>query len=307
MPDPTSTNPTEIQAEHVAKSFGEQVVLKSIDLTVRSGEIACIVGASGSGKTVLLDNLIGLMRPDSGRVLAADHNAASQGGPPPLRNLAELSDDQLDLIRLHWAVVFQRNALFSGSVRENIAFWLREHTTLDEGAIEKRARDSLAAVALDVDDVIDKDRDKLSGGMAKRVAIARAIACDPILMFYDEPTTGLDPMIGATIHELIFKTHNSPAGEGFKFRDLPQADQSARASVKRTTIIVTHDRELLRRIRPRVVLLDQGGICFDGSYDEFEKADCPPAQAYLKDMPVLHSREVRSEPWRGVFRTQSRR
>jgi phospholipid/cholesterol/gamma-HCH transport system ATP-binding protein len=290
--DPGSKTPIEIAAEGLSKSFGEREVLHGIDLSICSGDIACIVGASGSGKTVLLDHLIGLMAPTSGRVVAADHNAAADSsGQPPLRDLSTLDEDQIDLIRLHWAVVFQRNALFSGSVGENIAFWLREHTTLKEDEIQRRIREALKSVALDVDDVVGKDRDALSGGMAKRVAIARAVACDPIMLFYDEPTTGLDPMIGATIHELIFKTHNSPVGEGFHFRDLEGQAPVSRAKTKRTTIIVTHDRDLLRRIRPRVIMIHEGGVVFDGPYAEFEVSELPPAQAYLREMPVLHSRK----------------
>ncbi len=294
MPDRASTTPVEVVAERLCKSFGEKEVLRDVDLTIASGDIACIVGASGSGKTVLLDHLIGLMAPTSGRVRAADHNAAADAsGQVPLRDLATLSDDQLDFVRLHWAVVFQRNALFSGSVGENIAFWLREHTMMDEREVDRRVREAIQSVALDVDDVVDKDRDALSGGMAKRVAIARAVACDPIVMFYDEPTTGLDPMFGATIHELIFKTHNSPVGDGFEFRDLGGRPHASRAGAKRTTIIVTHDRELLRRIRPRVVMIHESGICFDGPYDKFEVSELPPAQAYLREMPVLHARRPR--------------
>jgi phospholipid/cholesterol/gamma-HCH transport system ATP-binding protein len=290
VPSPCDS-PIEIAAEGLARSFGDREVLRAIDLRVCAGDIACIVGASGSGKTVLLDHLIGLMTPTSGRVLAADHNAApGPDGAAPLRDIGTLSADALDLIRLHWAVVFQRNALFSGSVRENIAFWLREHTTTAEPDIDKRTTEALRSVALDVSDVIDKDRDELSGGMAKRVAVARAIACDPLLMFYDEPTTGLDPGIGSTIHELIFKLHNSPIGPGFEFKDLEGRKPLGRAGAKRTTIIVTHDRELLRRIRPRVVLLHNGRICFDGRYDDFERSQLPDARAYLSEMPVLHGR-----------------
>lgn len=269
-------------------------MLRGIDLAIYAGDIACIVGASGSGKTVLLDHLIGLMTPSAGRVLVADHNAApvvgASGPAPPLRDVAAMSDDELDLVRLHWAVVFQRNALFSGSVRGNIAFWLREHTTTPESEIDDRARVSLASVSLNDGDVIDKDRDELSGGMAKRVAIARAIACDPLVMFYDEPTTGLDPGIGAAIHELIFKLHNSPVGPGFEFKDLEGRKPLGRTGARRTTIIVTHDRELLRRIRPRVVLIHEGRICFDGAYAEFERSEVPEARAYSTEMPVLHNR-----------------
>src|SRR5262249_13667621 len=160
-----------IRAEDLHKSFDGHAVLKGINIEIRAGEIVAIVGASGSGKTVLLDNLIGLMASDSGRVLVADHETASsaagaaagQGEEPPLVDLGKLDGDQLDRIRLHWAVVFQRNALFSGTVRDNIALWLTEHTSLRERAIEQRIRKSLEAAALDVNDVIDKDRDALSG------------------------------------------------------------------------------------------------------------------------------------------------
>ncbi len=292
MPPPAKTSPTEIRSERLGKSFADKVVLHDINLDVHQGEMVCVVGGSGSGKTVLLDHLIGLHAPTTGRVLAADHNVPPDAsGAPPLRDLTTISEDDLDLLRLHWAVVFQRNALFSGTVRENIALWLREHTTLDSASIDQRTRESLASVALDVDDVIDKDRDTLSGGMAKRVAIARAISCDPLVLFYDEPTTGLDPIIAATIHELIFTTHNRPVGPGFAFKDLDGAEPISHRGSRHTTIVVTHDRDLLRRIRPRVVMLNDSTVCFDGPYDDFVASDLAPARAYLAEMPVLNSRE----------------
>jgi len=171
-------------------------------------------------------------------------------------------------------VVFQKNALFSGSVYDNIALWLREHTSMSEAQIRKVAEESLRAVALDVDDVMDKQREALSGGMAKRVAIARAIAVDPLVIFYDEPTTGLDPIVSGQIHELIWATHHRPHSSGGP----------------RTTVIVTHDKELLRRLAPRVIMLDGGLVGFDGSYDQFAASDSPTAQQYLQAMPVLHAR-----------------
>lgn len=329
-------SPIEIQAESLAKAFGDHVVLKGIDLAVHTGEVVAIVGGSGSGKTVLLDHLTGLMQPTSGRVLAADHNEpADSAGQWPLVDMSEVDSDRLDQIRLHWSVVFQRNALFSGTVHENIALWLREHTPLDETQIDKRIRESVAAVQLDVDNVIEKQRDELSGGMAKRVAIARAIAADPIVVFYDEPTTGLDPMIGGAIHELVWEFHHRPVGPRPKgprtpptlldrlAEKLPVADEllpdgvlragfssglpatgagstppdaadangaSTAKQPARTTVIVTHDKDLLRRLRPRVVMLDHGGVCFDGPYEQFGKDGCEPARAYLETMPVLHGR-----------------
>ncbi|MBL8764239.1 MAG: ATP-binding cassette domain-containing protein [Phycisphaerae bacterium] len=264
--------PVEIRAEALTRSFGTRTVLRSISLTVRSGEMVAIVGTSGCGKTVLLDHLTGLLTPDSGRVLAADHTRGTV--PAPLVDLAEIDSDRLDEVRLFWAIVFQRNALFSGTVYENIALWLREHTEMTEPEILQRARESLRSASLDPDEVLGKDRDALSGGMAKRVAVARAIAEDPAVIFYDEPTTGLDPVVSGHVHELVWNTHHRRRADG----------------LVRTSVIVTHDKELLRRIGPRVVMLDEGAVCYDGSYERFGSGDsCAAARQYLRAMPVLHA------------------
>lgn len=265
--------PIELAAEGLCKSFGSHVVLRDVDLTIRRGEMVAIVGASGSGKTVMLDILVGLLEADRGVVRVADHSRPGA----PLRVWGELTPEERDAVRLHWAVVFQRNALFSGTVLDNIALWLREHTPMTDAQIEARARESLSAAALDVDDVIRKTREELSGGMAKRVALARAIAVDPAVIFYDEPTTGLDPVIAAQMHDLLFHTHHRPRADG----------------TPRTTVFVTHDRDLLRRVHPRVVMLHKAGVCFDGPYADFGRTDCAPAAEYLRAMPVLHAREPR--------------
>ncbi|MCC7388050.1 MAG: ATP-binding cassette domain-containing protein [Phycisphaerales bacterium] len=270
-PAPSQSAPAvELRTERLTKSFGDRPVLRGIDLEVGREEIVAIVGASGSGKTVMLDCLLRLLEVTSGRVLAADHSRRGS----PLTEITDAREAVLQRIRLHWAVVFQRNALFSGTVYDNIALLLREHQELPEKEIMRRARESLSACALDVEDVLRKDRDELSGGMAKRVAIARAIAIDPAVLFYDEPTTGLDPVVSGHIHELIWDMHNRPRAGG----------------EQRTTVIVTHDKDLLRRLRPRVVMLHKGEVCYDGSYARFGKADCPAAQEYLREMPVLHGR-----------------
>lgn len=266
----------EIVGEKLRRSFGDREVLHGISLAVNSGEIVGIVGSSGCGKTVLLSLLTGLMPPDSGRVLVADHDHVETGKAPPMLELGQIDDDELDRVRLHWAVVFQKNALFTGTVENNITLWLREHTKLTPAEIARRVRDSLGAVALDVDDVLKKQREELSGGMAKRVAIARAIAVDPIVTFYDEPTTGLDPVVGGQMHDLIWDSHHRPrAGGGL-----------------RTTIIVTHDKDLLRRMRPRIIMLDKGEVAFEGSYEQFHASNVEAARMYLRAMPVLHARHA---------------
>lgn len=256
--------------EDVHKSFGGNHVLRGISVGIRRGEVVAIVGGSGSGKSVLLHLMTGLMSPDSGRVLVADRG--EPGGP--LRDLATLSAAEMDRLRTHWSVVFQRNALFGGTVHENLALWPREVMGLDEPAIERRAREAIAAVGLEPDAVLSRPRDALSGGMAKRVAIARALAMDPAMIFYDEPTSGLDPENSALIHTLIARTHDRGAGE----------------RGARTSVIVTHDRDLLHRLGPRVVMLHGGRVGFDGSYAAFERSAAPEIRPYFGEMPGLHSR-----------------
>ncbi len=275
MSDAPSTHeperPEEIRVEHVAKSFGSHRVLGDVNLSIRRGEIIAIVGASGCGKTVLMHIMVGLIRPDAGHVFVADHERSGS----PLLDLTTLNEDEMDEIRRHWAVVFQRNALFSGTVYENIALWLREVANLPEAEIRERARTSVQAVGLDPDEVLEKDRDELSGGMAKRVAVARGISKNPELIFYDEPTTGLDPDHAGRIQDLICTTHE---GEG------PRAGE-------RTTVVVTHDKDLLYRLRPRIAMLHEGRVFFDGSYESFMASDSPLIRPYFDLMPGLQRRQ----------------
>lgn len=281
----------EIVASDVRKSYNAKEVLKGISATFRRGEITAIVGHSGSGKTVLLDHLTGLQQLDSGSIKVVHHGRKGL----PMVELEGIHPDVLDEVRLFWAVVFQHNALFTGSVYENIALWMREHTDMPERKIRARVRESLESVMLDVDDVVEKERDSLSGGMAKRVAIARAIATDPCVIFYDEPTTGLDPVVGGHIHELIWAVHHrpiaNPGGGGYSAVAASGGKVSGEAGgVKRTSIVITHDRDLLRRISPRILMLDEGRVIFDGPYERFKHADVPAARKYLETMPVLHAR-----------------
>ena len=262
---------TEILIEGAAKAFDDNRVLTGVDLTIKRGDVLAIVGGSGCGKTVLMNLILNQLEPDRGRVLVTDHELAGE----PLVDLAKIGNDEMDRIHMHWGVVFQRNALFSGSVFDNIALWLREVKNLDDGAIEAVARRVLTAVGLpDDDDFLAHDTYDLSGGMAKRLAVARALSMSPIVVFYDEPTTGLDPTSSAHIHDLIHATHfEARAGEP-----------------ARTTVIITHDKDLLKRLKPRTVLIHGGRVFFDGSFDEFEASDAPEIRPYFELMPVLHER-----------------
>jgi len=150
---------------------------------------------------------------------------------------------------------------------------------MDEAAILKRAREALDAVGFKGDEsVLSKDRSELSGGMAKRVALARALAMRPYTIFFDEPTTGLDPINAAQIHDLILATHHE------------------KTDVKRTTLIITHDKDLLRRLGLRIVMLHEGKVHFDGPYEEFETVDSPIVRPYLESMPRLHYDTGRAVP-----------
>jgi phospholipid/cholesterol/gamma-HCH transport system ATP-binding protein len=266
----------EIAARRVTKAFGSKIVLQGLDLTIRRGEILAIVGASGSGKTVFMHCLCGLLPISGGEVWVRDHSLPDT----PLVQLSELRDRRMEDVRRAWSVVFQHNALFSGTVYENCAVWLRENMAWDEARIEARIRKVLTETALDVGDVLYKDRDALSGGMAKRVAVARALVPDPAVVFYDEPTTGLDPVNAVVIHDLIWQTHHLPSARG----------------TARTSVIVTHDRDLLRRLHPRIIMLDAGRICFDGAYDDFARSASGPPHTYLQLMPVLQAREPSPPP-----------
>jgi phospholipid/cholesterol/gamma-HCH transport system ATP-binding protein len=270
---PGPGRPLEIRAEGVHKAFEGHAVLRGVDLDVPRGDMVAIVGGSGCGKTVFLQHVIRHLLPDKGRVLVADHDEPDA----PLVDIGALSEIEMDRIRAHQAVVFQRNALFSGSVYDNVALWLREVLGLEEDAIRQRVGEALDAVGFAGDPtVLEKHRDDLSGGMAKRVAVARGVAMRPALMIYDEPTTGLDPANAWQIHQLIARMHDALSSGG----------------TTATTLIITHDKDLLQRLEPRVVMLHDGRVHFDGSYEDFRRSDSPVVRPYFDSMPVLHRRKL---------------
>lgn len=271
---PIEANPSaavEISVEGVCKAFGEHRVLRGIDLEVRRGDMVAIVGGSGCGKTVLLDHILGQLTPDRGRVRVADYAQPEA----PLVDISGLDDPEVDRIHTYWGVVFQRNALFSGSVYSNIELWLKEIKGREDADIQLIAHQVLTAVALPADaDFMETAIESLSGGMAKRLAIARALSMDPKVIFYDEPTTGLDPTSAAQVQDLILDTHLDEAG----------------ARAKRTTVIITHDKDLLSRLQPQVVMLHEGRVFFDGTFNDFEASKSPIVRPYFDLMPSLHRR-----------------
>jgi phospholipid/cholesterol/gamma-HCH transport system ATP-binding protein len=227
-----------------------------------------IVGGSGNGKSTFLRLIIGLDRPDRGGVLVANHESVGS----PLVDLSTLNATGMKSLERHWAVVFQRNALLSGrTVGYNIALPLREVQDLDESTVRRRVSEVVREVAPDPDKDLDLSTNQLSGGMAKRVAIARALALDPIQLFYDEPTTGLDPQVAEKIQDLIGSVHRGKTASG----------------AARTSLMITHDKEMLFRLRPRVVMLDAGRIVFDGTYEEFGRSGSPAIRPYFDLMPKL--------------------
>lgn len=259
----------EIQIEDLYKSFDTKHVLNGISLDIFQGDVIAVVGGSGCGKTVLLNHILGQYPPDKGHIRVIDHEDPAE----PLRDLTEIHEFELDNIHKHWGVVFQRNALFSGTVYENIALWLREIKGLHDDRILPIAQKNLKAVGLPYDDqFLNRPQEKLSGGMAKRLAVARALAMSPIVIFYDEPTTGLDPTSSAQIHNLIYDTHHEIE--------------------HRTSIIITHDKDLLSRLQPRVIMLHEGKIFFDGPFEKFKASESDVIRPYFDLMPILQKRTI---------------
>ncbi|MBF0559560.1 MAG: ABC transporter ATP-binding protein [Nitrospirae bacterium] len=213
------------------KSFGGQKVLQGVDLKIADREVIAIIGESGGGKTVLLRHLIGLMKPDKGSIMVDG------------ADISTMSKRELDKIRDKFGIVFQGSALFdSMTVFENVVFPLREKTDLDETEILQRGKSALEDVGLRGID--DKYPSEISGGMKRRVALARALILGPSTIFFDEPTTGLDPIIMNAIHKLIISTH-----EKYGF----------------TGIIISHEIPEVFEVADRVAMLYSGRIIASGT------------------------------------------
>jgi len=232
----------------VHKRFGDNHVLRGINFQIEKGETVTILGGSGSGKSVILKSMIGLLQPDSGTILYKG------------KNITNLKEKAYFPIRKEVSYLFQGGALFdSFNVFENLAFPLRQHSKADEAEIRQRVHVSLERVGLkEVDHLFPPD---LSGGMMKRVALARAIINNPEVILYDEPTTGLDPLTSQTINQLIVKMQKE---------------------LEITSIVVTHDMSTVFHVADKLAFLQDGEIAFFGSMEEAQA--CPNATlcAYLK-------------------------
>jgi phospholipid/cholesterol/gamma-HCH transport system ATP-binding protein len=228
-----------IAIERVKKSFNGKAVLRGVDLKIGDGETVVIVGCSGCGKTVLLKSIIGLVKPDAGRILIDGED------------VTQMDRDALFRARKKFGMLFQGAALFdSMTVEENVGLALREHTDYSDEEIRNRIRDKLKVVGLP--GIEKKKPAELSGGMKKRVGLARALVMDPKVVLFDEPTTGLDPVMADAINNLILKTN----------RDL-----------RITSVVVTHDMSSAFKIGDRIAMLYDGNIVFEGTPAEFQKSD----------------------------------
>ena len=237
-----------IEIKELYKTFESNAVLKGVNLSITKGHTTAIIGGSGSGKSVLLKHIVGLMKPDAGSVFL---NGAC---------VTDLSNSELKMVRKKMAMVFQGAALFdSMTVSENVGIGLYRHTKLTNEKIRNKVTQCLEQVGLP--GVEDLSPAELSGGMKKRVAIARAIAMEPEIILYDEPTTGLDPIRANSINDLIVNLQN-------------------RLDV--TSVVVTHDMNSVERVADFVAFLHDGVIRFEGTFKELEKCNDPILKNFVK-------------------------
>jgi phospholipid/cholesterol/gamma-HCH transport system ATP-binding protein len=242
-----------VEFQDVAKAFGIKQVLRGANLKVYRGEVLVILGGSGSGKSVTLRHMLGLDHPDSGRVVIEDED------------ITQLPEEELYRIRKKFGMLFQSGALFdSMTVFENVAFPLREHTDMSDEEIERAVREKLELVNLPNSEHLMPV--SLSGGMRKRVGLARSIVLDPKVILYDEPTTGLDPITSETINELI-------------------VDLQAKLNV--TSVVVTHDIHSAFFVGDRIAFLHKGVFEWVGTMDEARDTDHPQLREFLKASAVV--------------------
>lgn len=235
----TDTNKVVVELKNLKKSFGEKQVLVDIDLKLSKGENLVVLGKSGSGKSVLIKCIVGLIDAEEGELIVLD------------KNISHLGSDELNIIRKKIGFLFQSGALYdSMSVRENLEFPLRDRKNLSKEEINALVEESLKDVGLS--DAIDKMPSELSGGMRKRLGLARTLILKPEIMLYDEPTTGLDPITAKEISKLILEVQKK---------------------YNTSSIIITHDMECAKITSNRVIVLKEGEFAAEGTFKELEKSE----------------------------------
>ena len=240
--------PAAVRLEHISKAFGTRKVLEDVSFEVPQGHGFVILGRSGTGKSVTLKHIIGLVRPDSGRVFVGDEEISALAGADLAR------------VRTQIGFLFQNAALFDSiSVGENVAFPLRRHSRLREGEIRERAREKLASVGLEKE--YDKMPADLSGGMRKRAGLARALALDPPILLVDEPSAGLDPVTSEEIDELLYQLKEHGGS---------------------TLIVVTHNIPSARKLGDELLMLHEGTVIVRGTVEELDRSDDPLVAAFMR-------------------------
>ena len=240
----------QIEFKNLIKRFGDRTILKGLSFKIDSGKILFILGTSGTGKSVLLKNLVGLLRPDEGEIFL------------DTKEISKISEDEYLDIRKKVGMVFQQPALFDSlTVYENVAFGLRRHFRFSEDVIQEKVKKSLALVNLS--GVENKMPSQISYGMQKRVSIARTIALEPQVLLFDEPTTGLDPITTTAVNQLIF-------------------DLSRKLGT--TSVVVSHDMTCALNIADQIIVLDKGQIVDAGTPTELKKSQVQLTKDFLSEV-----------------------
>ncbi|HEY2081972.1 MAG TPA: ABC transporter ATP-binding protein [Verrucomicrobiae bacterium] len=242
-----------IEVRNLQKSFGAQKILNGVSLRIETGESVVIIGRSGGGKSVLLKHMVGLLQPDSGEVLIDGEN------------IEPMNERELLRVRSKFGMLFQGAALFdSMTVAENVGFAFRRNKQMSPEEIRRRVTEALAVV--DLPGTEDKKPSELSGGMKKRVGLARAIVYQPQIVLYDEPTTGLDPIVSDSIDHLILRV---------------------RDRFKVTSVVVTHDMRSARRVGQRILMLHDKKIYAAGTPDEIFNSSDPIVRRFIDGVSEL--------------------
>lgn len=245
----TNRNNLAIRVRELSKSFGEQSVLDRINLEVTRGETLTVLGGSGTGKSVLLKLLIGLQQPNNGEI---EING---------EEITALPLDELNRVRKTVGFLFQQAALYDSlTVEENVAFPLRRHTQMSDAELKGRVRELLARVGME--EARKKMPDEISGGMKKRVGLARALALDPNIMLLDEPTAALDPITADEVNNLI--------------RELQKERQIS-------SVVVTHDMRSVKSVADRIAMLNEGNIVIEGTLEELKRSKDPFVSKFVRE------------------------